>query len=319
MTASIPDVRLPFVIIDDQKHYRAKAWIADVIDQDTKIGFIYNPRITQAERLANSIAASLHLNQVWIASTLDLEKFNQQIVDSSLVITLGGDGTILIGARFASPYGVPILGVNMGRVGFIAEIRGGNVEKKIAKYLNGNSWVEERLMLVAEVLSDRKSLLDTSVLSYALNDAVIGRGTVSNMIDLEAYIDGAYLTTYRADALIVATPTGSTGYSLSAGGPILHPETKNILVQPVASHLSLNSCLVIPESASIEVILQGDYEATLSLDGFSYFKLLPGDKIMVRKSPYSAKFLRRFPKNGFYSNLNMLLRLGPTEPRNEND
>jgi NAD+ kinase len=315
----MPDVRLPFAIIDDQKQYKAKAWITDVIDQNTKIGFVYNPRITQAERLANSIATSLHLSKVWIASTMELEKFNQEIVDSSLVITLGGDGTILVGARFASPYDVPILGVNMGRVGFIAEIRGNNVEKKIARYLNGNSWVEERLMLTAQVLSDRENLLDTSISSYALNDAVIGRGIVSNMIDLEAYIDGAYLTTYRADALIVATSTGSTGYSLSAGGPILHPETKNILIQPVASHLSLNSCLVIPESASIEVILQGDYEATLSLDGFSHFKLLPRDKIVIRKSPYSAKFLRRFPKNGFYSNLKMLLRLGPIERFDKGD
>ena len=288
-----------------------------MIDRDTKIGLIYNPRITQAERLANSIATSLHLSKVWIASTMELEKFDKEIIDSSLVITLGGDGTILIGARFASPSGVPILGVNMGRVGFIAEIRGNNIKEKIATYLNGDFWVEERLMLVAKVLSERENVMGTSVSSYALNDAVIGRGNVSNMIDLEAYIDGAYLTTYRADALIVATPTGSTGYSLSAGGPILYPETKNILVQPVASHLSLNSCLVIPESSSIEVILHGDYEATLSLDGFSHFKLLPGDKIVVNKSPYSAKFLRSFPKNGFYSNLNMLLSLGPTESFNE--
>ena len=113
-----------------------KAWISDVIDRDTKIGLIYNPRITQAERLANSIATSLHLSKVWIASTMELEKFDKEIIDSSLVITLGGDGTILIGARFASPSGVPILGVNMGRVGFIAEIRGNNIKEKIATYLN---------------------------------------------------------------------------------------------------------------------------------------------------------------------------------------
>ena len=280
---------------------------------DRAVGLIYNPRIEQARKLGHFVVDSLKLSNAWIASAMDMGSSYERIPGTSLIITLGGDGTILRAAGAAAPYGVPILGVNLGRIGFIAEIKSNHIIEKIARYIEGDSWVEERLMLKARVAPGGDGPLEEPV--SALNDVVIGRDIASNLIDIEVRIDGAPLTTYRADAVIVATPTGSTGYSLSAGGPVLHPQVRNMLIQPVASHLSMSSSLVVPESASIELILKGPYEAMLSVDGFSHFLLRLGDMIHVERSEHTARFLRSHPETRFYSTLTERLGIGvPTVP-----
>ncbi len=282
------------------------------------IGLIYNPRISEAKKLALRVKDGLGLNETWLASALDVEQFHQQMERTSLVITFGGDGTILRAAHLSSPYSVPILGVNLGRVGFIAEIKADQALEKIPHYLDGDSWIEERLMLMATLLPGGKGANgDGREAIHALNDVVVGRGTESNMIDIEARIDGALFTTYRADGLIVATATGSTGYSLSAGGPIVHPEMKVIILQPVASHLCMSECVVIPSEASVELKLHGPYDATLSIDGFSHFNLSPGDRVVVQKSPHMARFLRAHPRSRFYGTLTQRLGIGtPRMPNN---
>ena len=174
--------------------------------QEQAIGLIYSPRIDEAKRLAGVIVDTLGLGRPWIASALELDAFHEQMSQSSLVITLGGDGTILRAARVASLYEVPILGVNLGRVGFIAEIRADQALDKIPHYINGDSWIEERIMLPASVFSENRGNAAKELeTAHALIDIVLGRGTVSNLIDIETRIDEALLATYRADALIVAT------------------------------------------------------------------------------------------------------------------
>ncbi len=148
---------------------------------------------------------------------------------------------------------------------------------------------------------------------HALNDVVLSRGAVSGMIELETRIDGALFTTYRADGVIVATPTGSTGYALSAGGAILHPQAMDILLQPVASHLCLNACLVLPGKASIEFTVFPPHEAALSVDGFLHRSLSPDDKVRVQQSPYKARFLRGHPRTQYYATLTKRLGLGPSK------
>ncbi len=270
--------------------------------------------------MAGVIVDTLGLRRPWIASALELDAFHEQMSQSSLVITLGGDGTILRAARVVSLYEVPILGVNLGRVGFIAEIRADQALDKIPHYINGDSWVEERIMLTASVSSENRGNSTKELETvHALNDIVLGRGTVSNLIDIETRIDEALLATYRADALIVATPTGSTGYALSAGGAILHPQVGGIIIQPVASHLCMSSCLVIPAEASIELILKGPYQAILSIDGYLQFDLSPGDRVSIKKSPHLARFLRGHPKSNYYASLTRRLGVGlPNVPGNSN-
>ena len=135
----------------------------------------------------------------------------------------------------------------------------------------------------------------------ALNDVVVGRSAISRLVHLEVKIDGALLTTYRADAVILATATGSTGYSISAGGPVLHPQSKDMLLNPVATHLGLASAIVLAPDSEVEVAIRSDYMAALSVDGRADMDLAPGDVVEVMKSPYVARFLRANPPNHFYS------------------
>ncbi len=290
--------------------------------QEKMIGLVYNPRIQEASKLARALVEALHLGESsWVAPTLEVEEFQERMAHTSLVITLGGDGTILRTARVASPHSVPILGVNLGRVGFIAEVSADQALEKVPQYINGDAWIEERLMLMATVLPKEREGYSEERLTtlHALNDVVLSRSTISNMINIEARINGAPLTTYRADGVIVATPTGSTGYALSAGGAILYPQAKDILIQPVASHLCMDTCLVLPPQASIELTLRGPYQAILSVDGFLQLDISPGDTLRVQQSPYTARFLRGHPETQFYATLTKRLGIGQVDGFCNND
>jgi len=142
-----------------------------------------------------------------------------------------------------------------------------------------------------------------------LNDAIVGRGGVSRVVYVEATIDGESLTTYKADGVLVSTATGSTGYSLAAGGPILFPQSQDILVKPVCPHLTMGYALVLPPTATVELKVRTDHEAMLSIDGQLQFSLDDGDMVAIRRSPYSASFIRLRPNGFFYSTLEERLRL----------
>jgi len=187
------------------------------------------------------------------------------------------------------------VGINLGRLGFMTELSIDEARDKLAALLAGEGWVDERAMLQAELAGKWTY--------HALNDVVLGRGTVSRVIYVETTIDGTPLTTYKADGVIIATATGSTGYSLAAGGPILYPQSREILLNPISPHLTFANALVLPPAAIVELKLRTDHQAMLSIDGQINLALESGDTIRVSLSPHAARFLRAQPPAFFYSTL----------------
>ena len=272
------------------------------------VGLVHNPRVPATASLVGSLVESLGLgDRSWVASTADIEAGGETLARTSVIITAGGDGTILRAARAAAPHSIPILGINMGRVGFMTELTKGEALAKVPAYLDGGQRIEERMMLQASVISPQDSAPNASL--HALNDVVISRGTEARLLDISVAVDGASLTTYRADGVIVATATGSTGYALAAGGPIFSPEARIMLVQPVAAHMSLTMALVVPGESVVELSVTGDHPGTLNVDGLSGASVGPDDKVVVRCSPHVARFLRASPPSAFYATLMHRLRL----------
>ena len=240
----------------------------------------------------------------WVAYVDDEDIPPETLKSTAFIVTAGGDGTILRVNRLASPYSIPIVGINMGRVGFMAELTVENAAERLPQYLDGDVRTEQRLMLQAEVTSQSNG--ETRIVDHALNEAIV-RGTLPRLLDVEVTIDGVKLATYRADGVIVSTPTGSTGYALSAGGPVLQPESKVLLVQPLAAHISLQTGLVVPDNCTVELAVVGTREALISVDNLTNATLHPNDKVVIRKSPHIASFLRADPPSAFYSTLTQRL------------
>ena len=265
------------------------------------IGLAYNSQLPEAAALVHSIVKSLDLrDRSWISSAGDLAEKSDELGRTSLVVVVGGDGTILRTVRVVAPFSVPLVGVNMGRVGFMAELAVEEAIEKLPAYLEGGMRVEERMMLQASVSHDDGT---PGVTLHALNDVVVGRGGVARLLDIETSVDGAPLTSYRADAVVVSTPTGSTGYARSAGGPILYPEADVMLVKHVAAHTGLREGLVLPGDSVVELLASGSNRAMLSVDGSHDTALAAGDRVTVARSPYVARFMRAQQQGGFYASL----------------
>ncbi len=272
-----------------------------------KIGILHHPRLPESLITANVLAE--RLSQLgaspWLASVRDEDAIAQQLPGLDLLMTLGGDGTILRAARLAAPHGKPLLGINMGQLGFLAELAPEEVLTKVPAILEGRFWMEDRLMLqVTSIHNDHnegRCKLNTPLL--ALNDATVGRGLLSRTVRVETHIDGDYLTTYIADGVIVATPTGSTAYALAAGGPILQPELRNLLLTPIAPHLTVVHSLVLLPTAIVELKITTDHPSSLTIDGQNDIPLESGDVVTVTASPHISRFLRFQPKAYFYRTL----------------
>jgi NAD+ kinase len=224
------------------------------------------------------------------AAALKINGFSREDIASrvDLVLVLGGDGTMLSVSRLVAEKGIPILGINLGSLGFITEVSRDEIFSTVNKMLNDGCAIEERLMLSAAVHRDGKKLTEYTV----LNDVVINKGAVARIIDLETNINGSYVTTFKADGLIISTPTGSTAYSLSAGGPILYPTLESIVLTPICSHTLTNRPIVLPDNFKIEIIIRkisGD--VFLTLDGQVGFSLMMGDVIEINKADYKTKLL----------------------------
>jgi NAD+ kinase len=269
-----------------------------------KIGVLYHPMNDAARGMAEKVKAFLSKRgiAVWLCSAWEAEKAKPQLDGSDLLLSIGGDGTILRAAQIAAgaKIPVPITGINMGKLGFMTELGAADAEDKLPDLLEGKSWLDERAMLEATI--------DDGTGYYALNDVVVARGAVARVVYIEASIDGEKLTTYKADGVVVATATGSTGYSLSAGGPILHPRAKEYLLLPILPHLSLGYSLVLPETVVVKLRVGTVHEATLSIDGHINPPLADGSVITVRHSSKCARFLRIHPENTFYSSLEQKLK-----------
>ncbi|MFZ0286803.1 MAG: NAD(+)/NADH kinase [Terriglobales bacterium] len=207
----------------------------------------------------------------------------------NFVVVLGGDGTLLSAARAVAKAGIPVLGVNLGSLGFLTEVPLDQLFPTLEGIDNSNCNVEARSMVHGEVV--RKGSV---VARYdALNDIVVGKGTISRLNSCDVYVDGEFVSAYKADSLIVSTPTGSTAYSLSADGPIMMPTVNAFLITPVAAHSLTHRPLVVPDTANIELVVNtGEDEAYLSVDGQVGMPVYDGDRVCCRKSEHKVKLLR---------------------------
>ena len=269
------------------------------------IGLVHNSKVPKALVLGKSLLAILEAqNHSWISSAEKLNTVGNKINDTRVIVTVGGDGTILRTVRLAAPADVPILSVNMGRVGFMTELDTQEAESLIREYVFGSSKVEERMMLTATRVSGSDG---SSGDVHALNDVVVSRGEMARLLQVEARVDGVKMTTYRADGVVVATATGSTGYALSVGGPILHPQSKETVLVPIAGHMCLQTPLVLTEESTVELHVTNDAQAFMSVDGFIAQDLKMGDRIRIKRSPYVAKLLRIRGLETFYATLTQRL------------
>ncbi len=211
---------------------------------------------------------------------VDREEIGSRV---DMIVAFGGDGTLLMAARSVRKFDVPILGINLGAFGYLTVFNLNEMMEALEMIYRGDYRTEKRMMLDVGIQSGGRTIEGGSV----LNDVVINRGNLSRMVDLEVMVDDRYLTTYKADGLIVSTPTGSTAYSLSAGGPIVYPMLHSMIINPICPHTLTNRPVMLPESAGIRVVLwTKGIGATATLDGQLSFDLRSGDSIVIRKSEY---------------------------------
>lgn len=223
-----------------------------------------------------------------------------------LLAVFGGDGTMLSVARLVKGKNVPILGINLGGLGFITEINKDELYEAFKLILDGKYFIEERIMLDAFVYRQNIRIANFTV----LNDVVINKGALARIIDLETYVNRSYVTKFKSDGLIISTPTGSTAYSLSAGGPILYPTLSCIIVTPICPHTLTHRSIVLPDSFIIDVVLTSVSEdVVLTLDGQVGFSLHRGDRIEVSKSDFKTQLLV-LPQRDYFQILRTKLKWG---------
>ncbi len=236
----------------------------------------------------------------------ELEVMKQEI---NIGITLGGDGTLLNTAREIARAGVPICGINLGQLGFLTEVELPDVTAALDRLIHGEYQIEERVMLDAMILRQGVIL----PISSALNDVVISKSGVSRMIKLKLYVDNESTANYAADGLIIATATGSTGYSLSAGGPIVNPKLKVMILTPICPHTLDAKSLVIGEDEEVKISMVANHEdAVLTIDGQSMYNLLSDDIVLVKRAPFRAKFVK-FSGRSYYETLRSKLWRGEVD------
>ncbi|MFC2005749.1 NAD(+)/NADH kinase [Chloroflexota bacterium] len=274
-----------------------------------RIGILYHPMKEAAYALAKKLEEFLDSKglSVWLCSAWEGETAKAQVISTDLILSIGGDGTILRAAQAAVPQSTPITGINLGKLGFMTELSVDETMSKLPALLAGDGWIDERSLLEAELYptDEEKEALQ---IFYALNDVVMARGSVARVIYVEASIDDEPLTTYKADGVIAATATGSTGYALAAGGPILHPQAKEFLLLPILPHLSSAYATVLPSTATARLCISTTHPATLSIDGHINLPLSSGAVIKVRHSSNTIRFLRIHPETSFYSSLEQKLK-----------
>lgn len=218
------------------------------------------------------------------------------VADSDLVIVLGGDGTLLAAARAMADREVPMLPVNLGSLGFLTSVKLSELYEMLELFLNGKSRINLRMMLQAEVLRSGAQ----KHAARALNEAVVNQAALARLMDFDVHVAGSHIGRYRADGLIVATPTGSTAYSLAAGGPIVHPAIDAFLITPICPHMLTHRPLVVPGDSKIEITFSpGDEPVHLTLDGQMGFELEPRDRISISKSPIRVPLVRPWEKTYF--------------------
>ncbi|MDE3076130.1 MAG: NAD(+)/NADH kinase [Chloroflexota bacterium] len=273
------------------------------------VAVLFNPKLPAARELSLALRKLMAGRGIEV-SVCEFRREDESISclaqPTDLIVTLGGDGTLLHTAHFAAVPGIPVLGVNLGKLGFLCDLGPDHVLEEIPPYLDGKCQVEERLMLQVTHLRDG---VEVSC-SHALNDAVVGHASVSSIVRIQASVNGNHLTTFAADGVIVATPSGSTAYSFAAGGPIVHPADEHILLTPISPHKPRFGSFVAPPHAVIRLDVEGSSQAVLSVDGQPEMPVQDGDIVEVRESPYKTRLLRRDSERYFFQALRATLKYG---------
>jgi NAD+ kinase len=275
-----------------------------------KVMVVYHPSLPEAKIEGEKVSEYLESHGL----AFDIKSFSdhdlQPTIESlkpDLVIALGGDGTLLRVGRICASLKLAILGINVGRMGFLYELHHHEWADKLDDLLSGDYRLEQRMMLDVELLNTDQSRGTWIV----LNDAFIGRGSVVRPIQITAYVDDYLLTSYMADGLIAATATGSTAYALAVGGPILPPDLRNILIIPVAPHLSIDRGIVLGEGVSVTISVASTHGAVLSLDGQPAVSLNDGDRIRVTASKHTLSLVRFEGPGYFYHILSKYMEYNP--------
>ncbi len=270
-----------------------------------RIGILFHPMKDEAIALAKEVEAFLKTRRlsVWVHSAWDWEKAAIEIKRTDLILTIGGDGTILRAAQAAMSKGIPIAGINLGRLGFMTELSVKETFQRLPALLEGKGRIDERSLLEAELAAPG----ETPCHFKALNDVVVARGGVARVVSVDVAIDGAALTTYKADGVVVATATGSTGYALAAGGPILDPQSGDLVLVPILPHLSYRYPMVLPPEAEVSLKLGTYTPAIMSVDGHINVPMASGAMVTVRHSADTVRFVR-VHEGSFYSSLEERLR-----------
>ena len=272
-----------------------------------KVGILYHPLIKAAHTKSKQLQDFIVSRgiSVWVCSAWEGEQAKAQLNNTDLIISVGGDGTILRAAHVAAPEMIPITGVNLGKLGFMTELGVDEAIDKLPSLLAGEGWIDERAMLEAELPGEKQ---EPPRRFHALNDIVVARGAISRLVRIGVRINGQFFATYKADGIIAATATGSTGYSLAAGGPILPPQSGDFLLVSIIPHLSPTYPLVLPANSEVQLRVSTVHEATISVDGYINVPLPDESTIKVQQSPHKIRFLRIHPRNSFYSSLEQKLR-----------
>lgn len=276
------------------------------------IGILHHPKIARSKPLADEVADWLtgQGQTIWRASVWDEAQIATRIADSSLLITLGGDGSIMRAARIAAPYQCPVFSINLGRLGFLSEASPDDWQARLIKVLAGKHRLERRLMLRVNIYRDSEEIGDL----LAINEVVIGRGAQARVVRLNLFVDGDHANSYVADALIAATATGSTAYAMAAGGPILPPEVRNYVIVPVAPFLSMERPIVLSAEATATIGVEFDHEATVTVDGQQSIHLQSGDVVEITKAAHDSIFVRVDHSSSYFYQRLMALT-GGFEPK----
>ncbi len=271
------------------------------------IGIVHHGLLAEAGKLARALAGKYKDECNWWLATQDtLPEREDDLKNADLIITIGGDGTILRGAHAAAARDIPVLGVNMGLVGFMSDVEAVDAIEEVGWYLEGNARVERRYMLSATIGGSGNR---DSEPVFALNDITVARGAVLRVIEVSTVVDGVHLATYRGDGVVVSTATGSTGYSLALGGPVMDPQSRDFLVKPIATHMSQFGGVLLQESSKVELTVLTEHDATLSADGFVDRPLGVGETVTIAQAGNYASFLRRKPPADFWGDLSRRLGL----------
>jgi len=285
-----------------------------------RIGVVGHPRYAALHDALESAIAFAAAHGIEIAVQPDLLAPDSgvspldpdQVGDVDLLLTLGGDGTLLRGARMVAPHGVPVLGVNLGHLGFLTALAPADIERGLEAVRDGEIVLDERMVLTVHAEAADGTVRGSSL---ALNDAVLHRGGVARMIRMAVSAHGEEVGTYSADGIILATPTGSTAYSLSAGGPIVTPTVDCIVATPICPHTLAVRPLILSAAERVTVeVLSPSEELILTIDGQESASLVPGDRLVVERAPLPLRLVR-FPGQTFFSTLRRKLRWGDLEER----